>query len=615
MQITRRSMIGFLTGLPFLPGLSLRGVVTGKVSSFVPGFLHPNDRWVAVRSDRGFLYEILDLETGRHIQTLLGSDCDTYYGQPRIFFEPGGRFLLQAYEGVHEGHLLCWDLESPGSDPQVLPVLRDSRDRSENTILGVEPEESWRGWLPRFTLPQPGGLLRFPHSDWDLHTWKCVARRKVALSFRLLIPETKPEDDGLSIGRRRWKILEPREAQVQTVVGSPDVRLRIASLPLLWRPSETRGGTPTCFAKRGGDGLLIQSGWCTVRELDGQSGKLRRIVSGTMPQTGLLAFGSSRNTVFAARPLGEAVRWNRLGRSTKVKGGIEDELIRPPIQELGERVEAAKAPGEFDRFSDGVRTLAWDPRGLALGLDNGTILIGAQLDRNGGPWRRLEGHSEAVRALVFLPGVMRLISGGREGNVRLWDLENGKLVKQLGTHEARVNAAVAGTLQAATGGPDGVRIWNLPDASLQRHLSTNGVWVSDLALSPDGGLLVGALMDGNLRAWDMASGEVRWEADGEAGWCAALAFDPRGIWIASGHEDGSIRLWDVKNGKALRRRCVEGQTSWQQGILPVHALAWSHDGQALCAAFGDAVRIYDRDLKSGTDEGWVLPLDWADEYT
>ncbi|HJV22493.1 MAG TPA: hypothetical protein VJ570_07345 [Holophagaceae bacterium] len=44
-------------------------------------------------------------------------------------------------------------------------------------------------------------------------------------------------------------------------------------------------------------------------------------------------------------------------------------------------------------------------------------------------------------------------------------------------------------------------------------------------------------------------------------------------------------------------------------------MAWSVDGLALAVAYGDAVRVYDANLQSPKGTGWLLALDWADDYT
>jgi WD40 repeat protein len=115
--------------------------------------------------------------------------------------------------------------------------------------------------------------------------------------------------------------------------------------------------------------------------------------------------------------------------------------------------------------------------------------------------------------------------------------------------------------------------------------------------------------------WDAESGSLIWSAQADAGWCAALSFHPDGSRVSAGYELGQIVEWNAATGARMQKVRVGGETYWQKGPRPIHALAWSQDGQALAAAFGDAVRVYDRNLHSSDGPGWLLALDWADDYT
>ncbi len=597
----RRSFLTFLGTLPLVRHL---GATPQKPSPYVPSFLHPNDRWVVLRGDQGFLFEIVDLETGDLIRRLTDSTTDTYYGRPSFFFDPSGRYLVHANDSVYSPDLRYWDLEKDDPTPRVVSSVPEGKGSLNKDDLPQARLET----LPPFTLPRPGGLLRFPLSDLDLRTFRGVARRTQPLDLAALVPDESKERR-LQVGRQLWTQRPGGENQSRFEVDKGP-GLTVANLPMLWHPYEhsARPG----MARRSAGTLLVASGYCTVREVDPATGAVKRVVSGSMPQTGLVAFGSSRNVLYAARPLDMAVRWNRLGKSTQRKGDLQGTITRPPIQEMGEPSTTPEGP----RFPREVRVLACSSRGLALGREGGEVSLGHLQDRNGGPWTTLGEQGDAVRALAFAPDLPLLLSGGRDGSLCLWDLEKGKLALRLQEHGARVNAAVIAGKVAATAGPEGVRLWSLPEGKHFGHLTTGGVWVNDLSFGPGGRYLAGALMDGSLRVWELPEGKVAWEAQTpNAGWCAAVAWYPTGDWLASGYELGDLRLWTASDGTPLRRRKVEAQTSWQSGVQPIHALAWSGDGKVLAAGLGDAVRVYDRNLQSAKGDGWVLPLDWADEYT
>jgi WD40 repeat protein len=61
--------------------------------------------------------------------------------------------------------------------------------------------------------------------------------------------------------------------------------------------------------------------------------------------------------------------------------------------------------------------------------------------------RQIPGHDPQTRALVFRPKTRQFLSGGEDGNVRLWDLDSGQLLRELGH-------GVGGVLSVAVS-PDG----------------------------------------------------------------------------------------------------------------------------------------------------------------
>src|SRR5437763_1001610 len=52
----------------------------------------------------------------------------------------------------------------------------------------------------------------------------------------------------------------------------------------------------------------------------------------------------------------------------------------------------------------------------------------------------LRAHKGPGRSLTFLPGIGRLVTGGDDGRLRVWDLEGGKKPSELTGHTAEVRS-------------------------------------------------------------------------------------------------------------------------------------------------------------------------------
>jgi WD40 repeat protein len=230
---------------------------------------------------------------------------------------------------------------------------------------------------------------------------------------------------------------------------------------------------------------------------------------------------------------------------------------------------------------DGV-IWSWDPvTGRAASAPTGRP--GAS-DRPGGPG--------VVSAAAVAPDGRRVITGGTDGGLAVWDTRTGARVTVLRGHLDRI-AVVALTRdgrRAVTGGADRtVRVWDLA-SGVERRVLTARSPVTALVLPPDGvSVLIGG-DDGRILRWDLGGGPATAAptvvADHGAP-VSALAVSPAGDQVVSGGADGSIRIWDrARPADPLVLRGHPG---------PIGALAVTPDGRHVVSGGDDgSIRIWDR---------------------
>jgi WD40 repeat protein len=100
----------------------------------------------------------------------------------------------------------------------------------------------------------------------------------------------------------------------------------------------------------------------------------------------------------------------------------------------------------------------------------------------------------------------------------------------------------------ATGHYDGeIRLWNTQNGELRQVLATSGV-VESLAFSPDGSLLASGEGTGSnqVRLWDIEVGQLVRILDSHERPVVSLAFSPDGRQLASGDYAGTVWLWGVR---------------------------------------------------------------------
>jgi len=99
-----------------------------------------------------------------------------------------------------------------------------------------------------------------------------------------------------------------------------------------------------------------------------------------------------------------------------------------------------------------------DGKMIALGTDAGTVELFDGV--TGKSIRTLLGHGDAVRGVAFLPGRNRLVSGGQDRTLRIWDTEFGIEVLRLEEHQSPViwlGVSQDGTVLSSAAA-DGVRV-------------------------------------------------------------------------------------------------------------------------------------------------------------
>lgn len=205
--------------------------------------------------------------------------------------------------------------------------------------------------------------------------------------------------------------------------------------------------------------------------------------------------------------------------------------------------------------------------GLALAEDEGpppgpgrilTALAGALLavtTGDGGVWtwdlstrRRGErplAHAEPLTAMAAAPAGNRLLTCAHDGLVRLWDLNEGRVVFDIPCHDeiAWAGFGPSGEVFTLISKPGEARLHSSRDgAPVGEPFVHDGRDVPP-AFHPTGRLIASRGRDGSARLWDGATGLAVGPPLSHGGRTPALAFSPDGRRLAVAGSDGSVRLW------------------------------------------------------------------------
>ena len=206
-----------------------------------------------------------------------------------------------------------------------------------------------------------------------------------------------------------------------------------------------------------------------------------------------------------------------------------------------------------------ISDVAFDPKGkrvLSGGWDNWVKCWDSATGKELVAVQQWKG---TPRAVAWAPDGKRWVvglMGNLATSVDVWDTETQEVTTRYTGHTGPVRGVLAVAFspdgkRIVSGGFDRrVRVWDAKTGQEQLVLPGHNPTVSSVAFSPDGHWVISGGHDNAVKVWDSTTGKQVYTfqtEDGGRQLVRCIAVNADGSRVASGHEDGTLRIWKLDN--------------------------------------------------------------------
>ncbi|KAL6973122.1 autophagy protein 16, interacts with Atg12p-Atg5p, partial [Sarracenia purpurea var. burkii] len=167
---------------------------------------------------------------------------------------------------------------------------------------------------------------------------------------------------------------------------------------------------------------------------------------------------------------------------------------------------------------------------------------------------KIPAHDGGCAAIFFEYNSGKLVSGGQDRTIKMWDTNTGLLNRSLyGCLGSVLDLTVTHDNKSviAASSSNNLYVWDVSSGRMHHTLTghTDKVCAVDVS-KVSSRHVVSAAYDRTIKVWDLQKGYCTNTIIFPSN-CNALCFSMDGQTICSGHVDGNLRLWDIQTGKLL----------------------------------------------------------------
>ena len=180
--------------------------------------------------------------------------------------------------------------------------------------------------------------------------------------------------------------------------------------------------------------------------------------------------------------------------------------------------------------------------------------------------RTIKGHTEIINTVVVTADNKQIISGARDNQIKVWNLETGKEEFTLTGHKKEVTSLAVTSdrkLLISASADETIKIWDLIEKKQIITLNRHDAPVTSVVLTPDEKELISSSDDGTIKIWNLQTGELLHSIKAHKAEVKSVTITQDGKKIISASFDKTIKVWSRKTRKLIKT--LKGHTAEVEG--------------------------------------------------
>jgi len=175
--------------------------------------------------------------------------------------------------------------------------------------------------------------------------------------------------------------------------------------------------------------------------------------------------------------------------------------------------------------------------------------------------KKFEGHRGIIWDVNFSNDNSKIVTSSADGTVKVWDISSGEQLQSIYLSGDRTKVETAYTVKFSPndlyliiGNTNGeLQRWDIDTGRKVQELVGHTKASMDYEFFDNGTKMASVGWDNSVRTWDLASGFQIRKFNGHSGPVHAVAISSNNSWMATAGTDRVIILWDINSGKLLKK--------------------------------------------------------------